>query len=75
MLQTPPMEKAKLKATPSQPSIQLKYQLKLYLVGRFIRTHMKHGYANVTGSVSPPNSPARLERNGNATPMKKLTNP
>lgn len=37
------MEKAKLKATPNQPRIQLKYQLKLYFVGFFISTHMKHG--------------------------------
>lgn len=43
MLQTPPMEKAKLKAIPNQPRIQLKYQLKLYLEGFFMRTHMKQG--------------------------------
>jgi hypothetical protein len=69
------MEKAKLKATPNQPRIQLKYQLKLYFVGCLIRTHMKQGYAKVTGRVSPPNKPARLERNGSATPMKNETNP
>lgn len=74
MLQIPPDENAKLKAIPSQPSVQLKYQLKLYFAGFLIRTHMKHGYANVTGSVSPPNKPARLARKGSATPMKKLIN-
>lgn len=75
MLQTPPMENAKLKATPSQPRIQLKYQLKVYLVGFLMRTHMKQGYANVTGSVIPPIKPAMLERKGSATPMKNDTNP
>lgn len=40
-----------------------------------MRTHMKQGYANVTGRVSPPIKPARLERNGSATPMKNDTNP
>lgn len=40
-----------------------------------MRTHMKHGYAKVTGRVSPPIKPARLERKGSATPMKKDTNP
>ena len=43
MLQIPPMEKATLKAIPNQPRIQLKYQLKLYFVGFFMRTHMKQG--------------------------------
>lgn len=36
---------------------------------------MKQGYANVTGRVSPPNRPAKLDRKGNATPMKKEKNP
>jgi len=71
----PPMENAKLKPTPSHPRIQLKYQLKLYFGGCFMSTHMKQGYAKVTGRVSPPNRPARLERKGSATPMKKDTNP
>lgn len=75
MLQIPPIEKAKLKAIPNHPRIQLKYQLKLYLIGLLMRTHMKHGYAKVTGSVSPPNKPARLDKNGSATPMNKDTNP
>lgn len=75
MLHIPPIENAKLNAIPSQPSVQLKYQLKLYFAGFLIRTHMKHGYANVTGRVNPPNKPAILERKGNATPMKKLINP
>lgn len=75
MLQIPPMEKAKLNAIPSQPRTQFKYQLKLYFVGFLIRTHMKHGYANVTGRVSPPNKPARLDKNGRATPMNNEMNP
>ena len=75
MLQMPPIENAKLKAIPSQPRVQLKYQLKLYFAGFLMRTHMKHGYANVTGRVSPPNKPARLARKGSAIPMKKLINP
>ncbi|KVH98338.1 Protein of unknown function DUF2053, membrane [Cynara cardunculus var. scolymus] len=75
MLQIPPIVNATLNATPSHPNDQLKYQLKLYFVGFLISTHIKHGYANVTGRVSPPNNPARLERNGSATPMKKLMNP
>ena len=75
MLQTPPIEKAKLKAIPIMPRPQFRYQLKLNLWGFFIRTHMKQGYAKVTGSVRPPNRPARLERKGSATPMKNEIKP
>jgi len=75
MLQIPPIVNATLKAMPSHPKIQWKYQLTLYFGGCFRSTHMKQGYANVTGRVSPPNSPARLDKNGNATPIRRLRNP
>lgn len=36
---------------------------------------MKHGYANVTGNATPPIKPAKLAKNGVATPTKKDMNP
>eukprot|EP01018_Ginkgo_biloba_P039617 Gb_35850 [translate_table: standard] len=75
MLHTPPIVNARLKTIPSIPRPQFKYQPKLYFGGFLIQTHIKQGYANVTGSVRPPKRPARLERNGSATPMKKEMKP
>ena len=73
MLQMPPAVKPTAISIPKIPSVQFKYQLKLNRGGFLIASHMKHGYANVTGAlVNPPNKPVNPESHGNATPIKKF---
>lgn len=64
-----------LKPIPNVPKNQLRYHIKLYFFGFFILSHMKHGYANVTGNATPPIKPAKLDKNGSATAMKKDRHP
>ena len=75
MLHTPPIENSTLKIIPSIPRPQFKHQPEVYFLGFLIQTHIKQGYAEVTGRVKPLNRPARMERKGSATPMKKESNP
>jgi hypothetical protein len=49
--------------------------MKLYFFGFFTLSHIKQGYANVTGNATPPIKPAKLDKNGIATPIKKHKNP
>ncbi|GAU22689.1 hypothetical protein TSUD_235110 [Trifolium subterraneum] len=64
-----------LKQIPNVPKNQLRYNIKLYFFGFFTLSHIKHGYANVTGNATSPIKPAKLDKNGIATPIKKHKNP
>lgn len=69
----PPAVKATAINIPSRPRVQFKYQLKLYLFGFVMASHIKQGYANVTGALlNPPSNPAKLDSHGNATPIRKF---
>jgi hypothetical protein len=64
-----------LRPIPNVPKNQLRHHITLYFFGFFTLSHIKHGYANVTGNATPPIKPAKLAKNGVATPMKKDKNP
>jgi hypothetical protein len=64
-----------LKTIPKTPRAQLMFHIAEPLPGFLMTTHMKHGYARVTGSEMPPRRPASSDRNGSATAMRKLTAP
>lgn len=71
----PPAVNAIVMRAPRRPKVQFKYQLKLYLGGFFTLSHMKQGYANVTGALlNPPRRPDKLESHGKATAIKKFVN-
>lgn len=62
-----------LRTIPKAPSTQLK--IVLHLQGFLIGIHMKHGYANVIRTATPPMIPARLGKNGSATDIKNAKQP
>lgn len=64
-----------LRPIPNVPKNQLIHHITLNFFGFFTLSHMKQGYANVTGNATPPIKPAKLAKNGVATPTKKDTNP
>ncbi|KAK2988260.1 hypothetical protein RJ640_028644 [Escallonia rubra] len=56
---------------PTTPSTQFSHHIPLYVFGFLILSHMKLGYAKVTGKANPPMRPARLPKKGIATAKKK----
>lgn len=73
MFQIAPVMINMLRTIPKAPSAQLK--IVLHLQGFLINIHMKHGYAKVIGTATPPMSPAKLGKNGSATDIKNATQP
>jgi hypothetical protein len=64
-----------LSTIPKTPRIQFRHQIALYFVGFLMSIHMKHGYAKVTGSATPPINPAKLIKKGSATDIKNAKHP
>ncbi|KAK3018060.1 hypothetical protein RJ639_005185 [Escallonia herrerae] len=56
---------------PTTPSTQFSHHIPLYVFGFLSLSHMKLGYAKVTGKANPPMRPARLPKKGIATAKKK----
>ena len=52
-----------------------KGDIKLFLWGFLIDTHMKHGYVDVTSKPTAPIRTARYVKNENPTAIKKPTEP
>lgn len=64
------------RSIPKEPSTRLKHQIIPFVRGFLIASHMKQGYAYVTGtSVIPPSRAARLGKKGNATAIKNANPP
>lgn len=75
MVHIAPVTTRRLSIIPNTPTMEFRHHIAPYFWGFLIIVHMKHGYANVTGSAIPPINPAKLGKNGNATAIKNAKHP
>lgn len=73
IFQIAPVTIKMLRTIPKDPSTQLK--IAICLGGFLMSIHMKHGYAKVIGTATPPINPAKLGKNGSATAIKHAKQP